>query len=80
MWVTPQAVRAWYYQGPTQWGAQYTFSDVALQTALTLRRLYHLPLSQTEGSVGLIFIFRGGFYRCALTRGSSRSQRGLLPA
>ena len=39
VWFTPQAVEAWYYQGPPQRGAQYTFSDGAIQTALTLRLL-----------------------------------------
>ena len=51
VWFTPQAVEAWYYQGPRQRGAQYTFSEVAIQTALILRLLYHLPLRQTEGFV-----------------------------
>ena len=59
VWCTPQAVQAWYYQGPSQRGAQYTFSDGAIQTALTLRMLYHLPLRQTEGFVGSILALMG---------------------
>ena len=30
VWCTPQVVEAWYYQGPPQRGAQYTFSEVAI--------------------------------------------------
>ena len=59
VWFPPQAVQAWYYQGRSQRGAPYTFSDVAIQTALTLRMLYHLPLRQTEGLVGSILALMG---------------------
>ena len=59
VWFTPQAVEAWYYQGPSQRGTQYTFSDVAIQTALTLRMLYHRPLRQTEGFIGSILALMG---------------------
>ena len=34
-WITPQALRGWYYQGPTQRGSQDTFSDLAIQTAVS---------------------------------------------
>ena len=30
-WITPQALRGWYHQGPTQRGRQYTFSDLAIK-------------------------------------------------
>ena len=59
VWCTPNVASAWYYQGPSQRGAQYTFSDVAIQTALTLRLLYHLPLRQTEGFVGSLLALMG---------------------
>ena len=59
VWCTPQAVQAWYYQGPPQRGAQYTFSAVAIQTAWTLRLLYHLPLRQTEGFVASVLALMG---------------------
>ena len=48
-WITPQALRGWYHQGPTQRGRQNTFSDLAIQTALMLRLVSALPLRQTEG-------------------------------
>ena len=59
VWFSPQVVQAWYYQGSPQRGAQYTFSDIAIQTALTLRLLYALPLRQTEGFVASILALMG---------------------
>ena len=40
---------AWQYQGPPQQGAQFRYSDTAIQCVLTLRAVYHLPLRATEG-------------------------------
>ena len=51
LWFAPEAVAAWNYQGAAQRGAQFVYSDLAIETALTLRLIYHLPLRQTEGFV-----------------------------
>ena len=51
LWFSTDAIQAWRYQGPAQRGAQFVYSDVAIETALTLRLVYHLPLRQTEGFV-----------------------------
>ena len=51
LWFSPEAVQAWGYQGPAQRGAPFVYSDVAIETALTLRLIYHLALRQTEGFV-----------------------------
>ena len=77
VWFTPQAVEAWYYQGPRQRGAQYTFSEVAIQTALILRLLYHLPLRQTEGFVASILALMGLAVRVPDHTTLSRRQSGL---
>ena len=77
MWCTPQAVEAWYYQGPPQRGAQYTFSEVAIQTALTLRLLYHWPLRQTEGFVASVLALMGLNLRVPDHTTLSRRQAGL---
>ena len=45
-WITPQALRGRYHQGPTQRERPYTFFDLAIQTALMLRLVYALPLRQ----------------------------------
>jgi Transposase DDE domain len=49
LWVDPASLRAWQYQGPAQQGAQFRYSDTAIQCVLTLRAVYHLPLRATEG-------------------------------
>lgn len=49
MWMAAGSEAAWYYQGPTQRGAQYTYSDQAIETALTLRQIFDLPFRQTQG-------------------------------
>ena len=58
-WITPQALRGWYHQGPTQRGRQNTFSDLAIQTALLLHLVYALPLRQTEGFLKSILALMG---------------------
>ena len=80
VWCTPQVVEAWYYQGPPQRGAQYTFSEVAIQTALTLRLLYHWPLRQTEGFVASVLALMGLDLRVPDHTTLSRRQAGLAVA
>ena len=80
VWFSPQAVEAWYYQGPRQRGAQYTFSDVAIHTALTLRLMYHLPLRQTEGFVASIVALMGLAIRVPDHTTLSRRQADLTVA
>ena len=36
-------------------GAQFTYSDIAIELSLTLRAIYHLPLRQTEGFIQGLF-------------------------
>jgi len=59
LWVDPATLRAWRYQGPAQQGAQYRYSDTAIQCVLTLRAVYHLPLRATEGFARSIFGLMG---------------------
>ena len=40
-------------------GAQRKYSDVAIETALTLRLLFHLPLRQAEGFLTTLFVLMG---------------------
>lgn len=59
LWFSSAALAAWWYSGPRQRGAQYVYSDVAIQTALTLRLVFGLGLRQTEGFVGSILGLMG---------------------
>ena len=49
VWLSSEAVAAWTPRQSGQRGGQRRYSDLAIETALTLRLLYHLPLRQAEG-------------------------------
>ena len=49
VWVSSEAIAAWTPGGSGRRGGQRRYSDLAIETALTLRLLYHLPLRQAEG-------------------------------
>ena len=51
VWLSEEALDSWGYAGPTQRGAQFVYADLAIETALTFRKLFRLPLRQTEGFV-----------------------------
>ena len=77
VWFSPDAVQAWAYQGPAQRGAQFLYSDLAIETALTLRLIYHLPLRQTEGFVESIVQLMGLDLSAPDHSTLSRRQRSL---
>ena len=52
VWVDQQALDAWNYRGPNQRGAQYIYSDAAIQCLMTLRAVYHPPLRGTFSHQG----------------------------
>ncbi|MDH3598411.1 MAG: transposase [Candidatus Tectomicrobia bacterium] len=49
LWISQDAIEAWTPAQTGTRGGQRVYSDLAIQTALTLRLLFHLPLRQTEG-------------------------------
>ncbi|MBF0098751.1 MAG: transposase [Magnetococcales bacterium] len=52
LWFDEDAINQWYVQEKTgKRGASQTYTDVAVQCALTLKEVYHLPLRGTEGLV-----------------------------
>lgn len=49
-WITEEAIRAWEQRKKTgKRGRPKTFSAIAIETALTVGQVFHLPLRQTEG-------------------------------
>jgi Transposase DDE domain len=54
-WVEQETLEAWRYQGPTRQGAQFEYSDLAIECLLTLRAVYHLTLRVTEGFARSLF-------------------------
>ena len=55
LWLTPEAIATWEAVGVGKRGGQLQYSEVAIEAALTLRLLFHLPLRQTEGFLRSIF-------------------------
>ena len=55
LWLTSEAIAAWTARRRGRRGGQRRYSDLAIETALTLRLLYHLPLRQAEGFLHALF-------------------------
>ena len=55
VWVSSEAIAAWTPRRSGRRGGQRRYSDLAIETALTLRLLYHLPLRQAEGFLRALF-------------------------
>ena len=51
VWLSDDALAAWHHTGEPQHGGQFTYSDLAIETCLSLRAVYRLALRQTQGFV-----------------------------
>ena len=59
VWLSPEAIAAWEPDSGGTRGGQRKYSDVAIETALTLRLIFHLPLRQAEGFLISMFGLMG---------------------
>src|SRR5438094_857256 len=59
LWAEQATLQAWSYQGPTQQGGQFGYSDLAIECLPTLEAVYHLTLRATEGSARSLLGLRG---------------------
>ena len=59
VWLSPDAIATWKPEVGGRRGGQKKYSDVAIETALTLRLLFHLPLRQAEGFLRSLFGLMG---------------------
>ena len=55
VWVSSEAIAAWTPGRSGRRGGQRRYSDLAIETALTLRLIYYLPLRQAEGFLHALF-------------------------
>ena len=55
IWMSEEALVAWAYQGPRQRGAQFDYSDQAIEAILTLKEVFHLTNREAEGLVRSVF-------------------------
>ena len=55
LWISPSVIKSWKPRTTKTRGRRQRFSDRAIETILSLRLIFHLPLRQTEGFVTSIF-------------------------
>ena len=49
IWFSDDAIKSWRAPTGGQPGGQRIYANIAIETALTIRMVFHLPLRQTEG-------------------------------
>jgi hypothetical protein len=59
VWLSPEAIAAWEPANVGKRGGQWRYSEVAIETALTLRLIFNLPLRQAEGFPNSLFGMMG---------------------
>ena len=59
LWLAPEAITAWEPGRVGTRGGQLKYSDLAIETALTIRLIFHLPLRQAEGFLTALFVLMG---------------------
>jgi hypothetical protein len=64
LWLSQDAIDAWTPPMTGKRGAQPVYSDVTIETALTLRLLFRLPLRQTEGFLRSLLTLMGLMLPC----------------
>src|SRR5438132_12473502 len=55
VWISEEAMDQWYAEATGEPGAQPLYSDLAITTALTVEKVFHLPLRGAEGFMGSVF-------------------------
>ena len=82
IWISPGALKNWNARPVRRRhrGGQPKYSDLAIETALTLRLLFHLPFRQTEGFLVSIFELMGVHLDAPDHTTLSRRSAGLTTA
>ena len=77
IWVSEEAQSVWSAPRCTSRGGQWRYSDLAIETCLTLRTTYRLALRQTQGLMGSIGTLMGLDIRVPDYSTLSRRANGL---
>lgn len=64
LWISPKTISAWRAPMTGKRGAQPIGADIAIDTALALRLLFHPPLRQTEGFLQSVLKLMGLVLPC----------------
>ena len=85
IWVTDDTLKQWRAPRRTTPGGQPKYSNIAIETCLTLRTIYKLPLRQTQGLMRSIArlmgveLVEGPGRNMVRRRGESAEQIARLP-
>ena len=52
LWFSQDAIEIWNYKGKRVKGGQLKYSDQSIEICCMIRKVYGLPLRQTEGFLG----------------------------
>jgi len=55
LWIKTEVIEQWKQQSEKKRGGQQQYSDLAIEVCLLVRKVYHLPLRQTEGFMNSFF-------------------------
>lgn len=59
IWIPAEIEDQWYYQGESQRGAQYRYSEICIEMACLVKEVYHLAYRQTQGFLESLVALRG---------------------
>jgi hypothetical protein len=60
LWITEEALKTWNTPDSTgKRGAPTLYSNIAIQTCLTMKEVFHLDLRKTEGFISSLFEIKG---------------------
>lgn len=79
IWFSADAIKAWRAPASGTPGGQRLYSDLTIETALTVRSVFHLGLRQTEGFLRSVSILLGLSIRIPDHSTLSRRSRTLAP-
>ena len=74
LWITDDVTKKWNARPSNKRGGQAKYSDLAIETTLSLGLVFHLALRQTEGCVSSIFELMG--LNLDVTKGRARRRPG----
>jgi len=55
LWISDDAIDSWAYTGSRERGGKIVYSDLSIETCLTIKQVIHFKLRQTEGFVNSLF-------------------------
>lgn len=77
IWFSEEAISSWEFQGKRKPGGKMVYSDLAIQTCLVIKQVYHLKLRQTQGFMDSLVLLLGLTLKIPDYSNFSRRAKGL---